>query len=301
MRELSKAKAILRERRDMAQREFERKKSLLLQDENFAEKVRKLSATEFEISRRKVYGLEYGELVEERENLKKSIDAILKENGDFDIDNPSYQCKICNDTGYVKSAHCECLEKLRIELTLESNPALKGVAESLKEVNYNFYGDKSADYAKYGKFLHNNFLRGEVNYCTIIGAPGTGKTYLSEVCLNQALREGYSVAEINSVKLNRVFLEYHCARLENKAEIWEELVEPDILLIDDLGVESLLNNVTVQYIYELLTERAGKKTVITTNLDLRGLEDKYGQRIVSRLLDKRKGSSLSLSGEDYRI
>ena len=181
------------------------------------------------------------------------------------------------------------------------NPNLSSRPDRLKDIDFKFYKSGATTYAKYAKLINNNFVKGEINFCTLIGASGTGKTYLAETALKETLYLGATISELNAIKLNRVFLEYHCAFLENKGDIWDELVTPDVLLIDDLGVESLLNNVTVPYLYELLTERADKKTIITTNFDLRKLEEKYGQRIMSRLSDKRKSLVINIGGEDYRI
>lgn len=84
--------------------------------------------------------------------------------------------------------------------------------------------------------------------------------------------------------------------------MWETITETDAILIDDLGAEQVLNNVTIPYILEMLTERAENKvTVITTNLSPVELEKRYGQRIVSRLLDKKLSVGIEFGGEDLRI
>ena len=83
--------------------------------------------------------------------------------------------------------------------------------------------------------------------------------------------------------------------------MWDELSQPDLLYIDDLGVEPILNNVTVTYLYALLVDRMDKKTIITTNLDVMKMEERYGERILSRLLDKRKGAMMTFEGEDLRF
>ena len=296
-----KAKEKIKANRIRAEKEYEDVLAELCREENFEEKYRKLDVLNFEIAKREVYKLPCDDLLAERAELKKEVDAAFVSHGIEGIGKPNYSCKICSDTGYVNGKKCKCLEEERIKAELIDNTDLLPLPHRLKDVDFGFYHKSADKYAKYAKLLNNNFVKGELNFCTLMGAAGTGKTYLAEVAEKELLYTGASVSSLNAVKLNRVFLEYHCAFLENKAEIWDRLISPDVLLIDDLGVESLLNNVTVTYLYELLTERADQKTIITTNLDIRGLEDKYGQRIMSRLSDKRKSMVINIGGEDYRI
>ena len=51
----------------------------------------------------------------------------------------------------------------------------------------------------------------------------------------------------------------------------------------------------------VLVDRMDKKTIITTNLDVLRMEDRYGERILSRLLDKRKGAMMTFEGEVLRF
>lgn len=296
-----RAKERIKANRVRAEKEYEDVLAELFREENFEEKYRKLDVLNFEIAKKEVFNVPCDDLKKEREELQKYVDAALKERGIEGIGKPDYSCKECSDTGYVNGKKCKCLEIERIKAELNDNALLIPLPNKLKDIDFSFYKRSADKYAKYAKLLNNNFVKGELNFCTLMGPAGTGKTYLAEVAVKETLYAGASVSCLNAVKLNRVFLEYHCAFLENKAEIWNGLVEPDVLLVDDLGVESLLNNVTLNYLYELLTERADKKTVITTNLDIRGLEEKYGQRIMSRLSDKRKSLVINIGGEDYRI
>lgn len=301
MTDLNAAKAIVRDRRERAEKARETLMERLMADAVFEDAYRKKSWLDFEIARRSVYGLEAETLRKEREELSARLSSIAADKGIRGWDEPDYFCAKCSDTGYRKGGKCECLEEARIKVNLDRNPSLAAAPRALRDIDFSFYGDKSAEYTKYAIFLHNNFLRGALNLCTLIGAPGTGKTYIAEATLAEALYGGSSVSVINSVRLNRIFLEYHCAPLEKKAAVWSVLIEPDVLLADDLGVEAVLNNVTLQYLYELLTERAEKKTILTGNLSLRGLEEKYGQRIMSRLADKRRAAVLKFGGADYRL
>jgi len=75
-----------------------------------------------------------------------------------------------------------------------------------------------------------------------------------------------------------------------------------MLVIDDLGSETKLNNVSEEYLYLVLNERMAKKrsTVITTNLDYEQISARYGERIASRLFDKNNSIVTSVSNTDLR-
>lgn len=301
MNELTEAKAVLAERKALAEKIYEEKLNALKENPVFDGAYRRLARLKFEIARREVYGLEKADLEKEKEEAETTVKAFFAENGMGDGERADYFCKKCNDTGYVGGKRCDCLERTRVEIVLKKNPSLAAVPASLEEINFDFYGEKQNLYKKYAAFLHKKVVEGEIGFCTVMGASGTGKTFLSTVAAREALEKGKSVAFVKSVALNKIFLNYHCAPLEKKEGIRAKVADPDFLVIDDLGTESLLNNVTTQYLYELITERADKKTVITTNFDPKKLEDKYGQRIFSRLADKRLGAMILLEGEDYRL
>ncbi|MBQ4417368.1 MAG: DNA replication protein DnaC, partial [Butyrivibrio sp.] len=72
------------------------------------------------------------------------------------------------------------------------------------------------------------------------------------------------------------------------------------LIIDDLGTETP-NSFTLGRFFSLINDRlqAGRATVVSTNLTLNDLADRYGERIASRILSGY--TLLPLSGDDLRI
>ena len=75
-----------------------------------------------------------------------------------------------------------------------------------------------------------------------------------------------------------------------------------MLLIDDLGTEPMMRNITVEYLFTLLNERAAAKrhTVVATNLTPTQLRERYGERVASRLLDKTCTAPVLFTGKDLR-
>ena len=90
--------------------------------------------------------------------------------------------------------------------------------------------------------------------------------------------------------------------MENSSAPLSPLLNAPLLLIDDLGTEPLMQNITITQLFNLLNERqlAGLHTVISTNLDIPELKERYTERIASRLTDSTRWRKLTLSGDDVR-
>ena len=100
--------------------------------------------------------------------------------------------------------------------------------------------------------------------------------------------------------LNSLFLKYHTTNVKERDYILTNLIETDVLLIDDLGTEPIIKNVSIEYLTLLLTERQNKHTIIATNLTDEEIQNKYGDRVFSRLTNKNMSKLLYLDGDDLR-
>ena len=71
-------------------------------------------------------------------------------------------------------------------------------------------------------------------------------------------------------------------------EVYENIINVDLLIIDDLGAEAL-NSLKIAELFNIINARlllqnnSSKKTIISTNLNMNNLFDTYGERIFSRL------------------
>ena len=137
----------------------------------------------------------------------------------------------------------------------------------------------------------------------LFGNTGVGKTFLTEAMANKLMSLGHVVMFTSSFNLNNAFMNYHKAFDENKQAIIAPYLDCDVLIIDDLGTEPVFKNVTLEYLYLVVNERinAGKSTVFSTNLTIPDFRDRYGERIMSRLLNKQNSLALKLLGEDIRL
>lgn len=212
----------------------------------------------------------------------------------------SYACKKCNDTGFVNGTECSCVEEVRRLLEIDENPLLRDAPASLKDIDFSYYQGEKEKKMLYASAIEKGLEKGK-KYFLLAGKTGTAKTFFACSAVKSLLFQGKDVLAIGAIKLNKLLLEYHCAPLEKKGEIRKKIDETDVLLIDDLGAEQILNNVTVPYLLEILTERTDKVTFVTTNLSLNDLDKRYGQRILSRLLDKNLSIAILFDGKDLRF
>ena len=123
------------------------------------------------------------------------------------------------------------------------------------------------------------------------GTTGLGKTHLA-LSIGYAVGEqGYSVCYETAASL---FAKLERARFSHNEEAMaqgEKLESCDLLIIDDLGTEMPGQFVTAA-LYALLNQRllAGKPMVITTNLTVDEMAQRYSPQIASRM-----------QGEFYRM
>ena len=95
-----------------------------------------------------------------------------------------------------------------------------------------------------------------------------------------------------------VWVRRFCA--EEPEGFFEELLEVELLLIDDLGTE-FFTSFTASRLFALLNTRllAGRSTVLSTNLSLKDLAERYTDRVASRLMGN--FTALKCYGEDVRL
>ncbi|MCM1042771.1 MAG: ATP-binding protein [Corallococcus sp.] len=230
----------------------------------------------------------------------KTQSALMKKYGITKDDlTPHYHCPICKDQGYIDGKRCKCLDdELRKILFAESN---------LVNGDYTFENAKYSN--KQNKMIAEKCKEicakadtSKVRNILLLGKTGTGKTYLCTAIANKLIESGHSVLFTTAYALNKTFLQYHLANLAQKSVIMENLVNADALIIDDLGTENVLKNVTMEYLFLLVNERTvnGKINIVCSNLNLEQLHDRYEDRIFGRLTNTQNSVVAQLVGNDIR-
>ena len=247
----------------------------------------------------------------EVERINSEIDKLLQGRGlDRSAFEPAYECEKCRDTGYVKAdggrQFCGCLlKKIYTEIyRAEDLSALKGDFKHFNERLFSDEGDLSPrkrmlrikrlcmDYvASYPKLKKPNLI--------FTGNTGLGKTFMMECMARELIKKTENIVYIGAFELTAVF---HKNRL-GELDFISPLFDAPLLFIDDLGTEPMTQNVTVEYLFQLLDTRIKKRLpmVIATNLSPAEVMGRYGERISSRLFAAEHSSTLLFKGEDIRL
>lgn len=204
---------------------------------------------------------------------------------------PIYDCPDCKDTGYQNGQKCHCFKQAVIDLLYEQS----GIRDMLEQENfstlsYEYYqGEDLALFQKNVKICKNFIKSFSTDYHNLFfyGTVGTGKSFLSGCVARELIEAGYSVIYFSAAGLFET-LSRNMYDYKNKEEfhnLHEDLHSCDLLIIDDLGTE-FMNNVTASLFFSLLNERHlnKKATIISTNLFLEDIQNRYSERIFSRIM-----------------
>ena len=255
------------------------------------------------------------DLPERMEQVSASIRTNLTEKGfPSDYLAPVYRCSICKDTGRTGDpvkVPCMCFkkayqQKLRETIGLDSDRQ-----ETFETFDLNIFPDEKLPGQNFSQRelmkLHLATCRkwaDEYPKCAyrdlvLSGSTGLGKTFLLHAMAEKLIERDVNVLLISAYRMLEILRKSYFENDHGSSE----LQEADVLMIDDLGSEPLMQNVTVEQLFNLLNERQNRNlaTVISTNLDMVTFRDRYTERIASRLRDSRYCKVLNLLGKDVRI
>lgn len=277
----------------------------VLQDEKVRILFVKCKRLVVEIAKKEVAGIRATKERNEYNETRDVIAELLKTMGvDKKELKPKYSCEKCKDTGYIGCKDCSCLKKeMSKELINLSGINISNFARFGNDFSmFDNPEEVKCIYAKMKKFIEDINIT-SIDTILILGDTGVGKTHLIECMTTMAIEKGIVLKYSTAFNFNQEMLKYHCAKLEEKGDYIDPYLNSELLFIDDLGSENKINNITNEYLYLVINERMQnhKKTVITTNLDFKQLQDSYGERIFSRLMHKKQSLKINFTGSDLRI
>ena len=294
-------KEILDSRRLKAERVANHYKQLILS----MPKVKNLYQEEVDLILQKAKAEAFGEVFDPAplNAAKARLDAVFCEIG-FQRANlyPKYFCPVCQDTGFVEGKECACVAKIKSELNLKNSQIA------------NFMSFENIDYS----MISTDVLKGIIQklqkisqtenqkyrMITLCGNAGVGKTFFLQCMANEFLKRSKNVLMDTAFQINNDFLKLHTSfEQKDKIAYLDKYLEPDVLIIDDLGSEPTYKNVTKEYFYLLLNQRGLDKkiTLISTNLLPSNLSDRYGERCFSRIINKAHNLFLKIENDDLRF
>lgn len=154
------------------------------------------------------------------------------------------------------------------------------------------YAQNQSEYKYIPNILHGESL-------LFLGGVGTGKTH--EIC---SLIKAYVEKTGRPIKFRTAT---EVARLikdsitsASYSQIYEDLVNNEVLVIDDFGSE-MKSDFMKEFFYSLVNDRYNnmKPVIISTNLTTEELIERYSQRTISRLTEMSK--VVKLQGKDRRV
>jgi DNA replication protein DnaC len=250
------------------------------------------------------------ELEDEATMLLVNRVALIESSGLSEEDfEPVYDCKDCKDTGYVYDSEgnrkkCHCFREREIEI-LYNQSGIRSLLkkENFSKLTYDFHSGEDLNKLRTAVEVCKKFIVNfdeEYSNLVLCGTVGTGKSFLS-CCIAHDLLESYhSVIYLSSIALFDILAKKQFSSdFEEREESNKNLYECDLLIIDDLGTE-LTNSFVASALFGLINERhlRRKSTIISTNLDLPDIREKYSDRVLSRLTGSY--TFLNLTGRDMR-
>ena len=220
-------------------------------------------------------------------------------------------CPKCGGSGYIGTFMCQCLRDLCRQQQEKEVALLADDGQHFGAFRLDYYSDRSdpktrispraimsrgfdicRDYAETFTPASGNLL--------FNGGTGLGKTFLSACIAREVAAKGYSVAYETAAHLFSKLEKQRFHPDEETAQAVKRLNECDLLIIDDLGTE-LPGQFVTAALYTLVNDRllAGKPMLISTNLNMDEVSQRYSPQIRSRL----EGSFrlLPFVGQDIRV
>ena len=246
------------------------------------------------------------ELNEQLSLLKEKKKIILNSlNIDENYLKPQFECKDCNDTGYINSNYestmCHCLKQKLFDIEYNKSNITNLEKDNFDNFSFDLYSDeineekyksknsprKNIEFIyKLSKKFIDNFDNKEQKNLLFTGNTGLGKSFLSSCIAREMLNKGKTVLYQTAPVMLDTIMDFRFGKTNTSKDIYDNLLNVDLLIIDDLGTECI-NNMKFSELFNIINTRLlnnSTKTIISTNLSLDNLFSTYDERIVSRLV-----------------
>ena len=249
------------------------------------------------------------------DELLRTKKMILVENGyEPNYLEQQFHCKLCKDTGFISNEPCSCFKQGLITIAYEQSN-LKNI---LDKENFNSFSLKYYSKNPVGKDSrspYDNMVKvkqicvdliekfdTEKESLLLTGQTGVGKTFLCNCIAKELLDNGFTVLYFTAHQLFKLFEESRFHRedmLDDSKNLLNMLFDADMLIIDDLGTESI-STITISDLFNVINSRYLNQTstLISTNLTYKQLTERYTDRIISRIFGQY--TTLKLYGDDFR-
>ena len=306
-----------------------RKKELLEENPKLAEIEQQLSNISIKAAK-SILISEPEEKQKLLKDLQKQTNTLLKEKAtllkqiskDSSYLNPHFDCNLCKDTGYIEkdgtSTMCTCLKQRIYDIAYNKSNIGNLERENFSTFNPKIFSDKvnkelyKSEISPRQNILllkekAENFINNfdDINEKNLLftGNTGCGKTFLTNCIANELLKQGKNVLyQTAPVMLDNV-IDTKFGKENAKFDLIDNILTADLLVIDDLGTETL-NHIKASELFTIINTRLLNqnhkitKTIISTNLSIDQIFATYSSRIGSRLVGNYR--FLRFFGDDLR-
>ena len=232
-------------------------------------------------------------------------EALLKRYGlPKDYLQPLYRCPLCQDTGYVGSPlkrKCAC--RLKLEQQDRAEAGRINDRETFEQFRENIYPDPSS--LKDGKTISVLCQRyadalpsPKFPQLLLYGQAGRGKSFMGNAIAARAIERGIDTLRLTAYRMTEEVM----AGFSANSSPLPRFVQVPLLVLDDLGTEPMIPNVTKESLFAIADQRNASRlaTVYISNLNADELTERYGERIASRITDASITKSIFFRGESLR-
>ena len=202
---------------------------------------------------------------------------------------PAYRCPLCQDTGYVGSPikkKCACRLKLEQQDRVEAGRINeRETFENFREDVYSDEGSRKA--GKTISILCQRYADAlpspKSPQLYLYGPAGRGKSFMGNAIAARAIERGIDTLRLTAYRMTEEVME----GFSTNASPLPRFTRVPLLVLDDLGTEAMIPNVTKESLFAIADQRNAARlaTVYISNLNADELTERYGERIASRITD----------------
>lgn len=213
-----------------------------------------------------------------------------------------YRCPNCGDTGYVSASRAPCACRLLLRERFRGTDGINA-RETFQTFSEDIFLSSEQKRRTMNAKLICEAYAAELPHAAkpsilLYGSPGLGKSFLGNAIGYDAISHGIDSLRITAYAFTQCVLE----DIREHSEKVKALQNVPLLILDDLGSEPNIPNVSTEWFFAVINERllASLASVFITNLSLKDLHARYGDRLASRLYDVNTTQVLHLTGENLR-
>ena len=231
----------------------------------------------------------------------KAVLSIIEKNIEIAAEG---EFPLCQDTGYVGSPikkKCACRLKLEQQDLVEAGRINE--REAFSGFREDIYPDEAS--RKEGKticVLCQRFADAlpapKFPQLLLFGQAGRGKSFMGNAIAARAIERGIDTLRLTAYRMTEEVMN----GFSNNASPLPRFTQVPLLVLDDLGTEPLIPNVTKESLFAIADQRNTSRlaTVYISNLNADELTERYGERIASRITDASITKAIRFTGDSLR-